>query len=112
MRKLFLFISFCVGVAASAQNEKSVVIKAGTIVPIQSVHSVKAADVEFGQTVDFKVVKDVMVDNVCAVPRGTLAVVTGIFLWPCLFIPGTKAVMPAGYEVLATVASNTVVTLK
>jgi hypothetical protein len=44
--------------------------------------------------------------------RTPLAVVTGIFIWPCLFIPGTKAVMPAGYEVQATVAANTVVTLK
>lgn len=38
--------------------------------------------------------------------RTPLAVVTGLFIWPCIFIPGTKAVMPAGYEVQATVASN------
>ena len=35
-----------------------------------------------------------------------LAVVTACFVWPCIFIPGTKAVMPAGYEVFATVAAN------
>lgn len=44
--------------------------------------------------------------------RTPLAVVTGLFLWPCIFIPGSKAVMPAGYEIQATVASNTVVAIK
>lgn len=144
--------------------QKQVTIKAGTIVPLQSVNQVKAADVSEGQTVDFQVAQDVKVDGVCVIPHGTLvkgkvnearkstvagtkgrlvinisrlnlpngeplffsntdvrvygknrtplAVVTGIFIWPCLFIPGTKAVMPAGYEVQATVAANTVVTLK
>ncbi len=142
-----------------AQGTKSVEIKAGTIVPLQAVNTIKAADVEEGQAVDFKVSQDVMVDGVCAIQRGTLvkgkvtearksslagtkgrlginvssltlpsgdplfftntdirisgknrtplAVVTAIFIWPCIFIPGTKAVMPAGYEVQATVASNT-----
>ena len=41
-----------------------------------------------------------------------LAVVLGCLAWPCIFIPGTKAVMPASYEVQATVAANTVVTTK
>ena len=44
--------------------------------------------------------------------RTPLAVVLGLFVWPCIFIPGSKAVMPAGYEVQATVASNTIVTTK
>ena len=44
--------------------------------------------------------------------RTPLAVVTGILLWPCIFIPGSKAVMPAGYDVQATVASNTTVSAK
>lgn len=39
-----------------------------------------------------------------------LAVVTGLLFWPCIFIPGTKAVMPAGYEVQGTVASTVSVT--
>ena len=144
--------------------QKQVTIKAGTIVPLQSVKQVKAADVSEGQTVDFQVVQDVNVGGVCAIPRGTLvkgkvaeakkstiagtkgrlvininslnlpdgepvffsntdvriygknrtplAVVTGLFIWPCLFIPGSKAVMPTGYEVQATVASNTIVNVK
>ena len=36
-----------------------------------------------------------------------LAVVLGCLVWPCIFIPGTKAQMPQGYEVEAMVASNT-----
>ena len=42
--------------------------------------------------------------------RTPLAVVTGLLFWPCIFIPGTKAVMPAGYEVQGTVASTVSVT--
>ena len=148
----------------SASAQKQVTLKAGSIVPLQSVNQVKAADVSEGQTVDFQVVQDVNVEGVCVIPRGTLvkgkvseakkssvagtkgrlvitinslnlpdgepvffsntdvrvygknrtplAVVTGILVWPCLFIPGTKAVMPAGYEVQATVAANTVINVK
>ncbi|MDE5985912.1 MAG: hypothetical protein K2H16_01325 [Prevotella sp.] len=44
--------------------------------------------------------------------RTPLAVVTGLFIWPCIFIPGTKAVMPAGYEVQAMIAANTPVAVK
>ena len=36
-----------------------------------------------------------------------LAVVLGCLVWPCIFIPGTKAQMPQGYEVEAMVSSNT-----
>lgn len=143
--------------------QKSVTIKAGTIVPLQAVKQVKAADVNEGETVDFRVVTDVLVGNSVAIPQGTiakgvvnearksslagtkgrlvinisnlvlptgdhvyfsntaariygknrtpLAVVTGLFVWPCIFIPGTKAVMPEGYEVQAFVAANTEVKL-
>lgn len=44
--------------------------------------------------------------------RTPLAVATCFFIWPCIFIPGTKAVMPAGYEVQATVATNTTISVK
>lgn len=141
--------------------QKEVTIKAGTIIPMQSINEVKAADVSEGQTVDFQVLQDIIVDNVCVIPHGAfvkgkvsearkstvagtkgrlritidrmnldngeplffsntevkiygknrtpLAVVLGCLAWPCIFIPGTKAVMPAGYEVHATVASNTTI---
>ena len=43
--------------------------------------------------------------------RTPLAVATGIFLWPCLFIPGTGAMLHEGYDATATVLSNTEVTV-
>lgn len=161
MKRILFLILIFIAVTASAQDEKKVMIKAGTIIPLQSVNSVKAADVEEGQVVDFRVVQDVNIDGICAIQRGTLvkgkviearksslagtkgrlaisitnmnlpngeplfftntdiringknrtplAVVLGVLVWPCIFIPGSKAVMPAGYEVQATVASNTMV---
>ena len=44
--------------------------------------------------------------------RTPLAVVLGLFCWPCVLIPGSKAVMPAGYEVQATVATNTTIVVE
>lgn len=160
MKKIFSLVAaslLFVG-AAFARTNKSVVIKAGTIVPVQSVNSLKAADAAEGQTVDFRVVQDIVIDGVNVIPSGSLvkgkvtlakksslagtkgrleisinsmylpsgqpvfftnsdihisghnrtplAVVTGLLIWPCIFIPGTKAVMPAGYEAQLTVVSN------
>jgi len=157
MKKIVLVLALAAIYSyVSAQSE--VTIKAGTIIPLQSINEVKAADVFEGQTVDFQVLQDIVVENVCVVPRGALvkgkvteakkstiagtkgrlriiidrmnldngeplffsntevriygknktplAVVLACLAWPCIFIPGTKAVMPAGYEVHATVASN------
>ncbi len=39
--------------------------------------------------------------------RTPLAVITAVFVWPCIFIPGTKAVLAEGYNATATVLSNT-----
>ena len=164
MYKLFFGFYLVVVMSLNTFAQKQVTIKAGTIIPLQSVKQVKAADVSEGQTVDFQVVQDVNVDGVSAIPHGTLvkgrvsearkstiagtkgrlvininslntpdgdsvffsntdvriygknrtplAVITGLFVWPCLFIPGSKAVLPAGYEVQATVAANTPITIK
>ena len=139
-------------------SQKEVSIKAGTKVLLKSSYSVKAADVTEGQKVDFMVSQDLMVDDVCVIPRGTnvkglvveakkstiagtkgrllirindmiipsgdyialtdsevriygknrtpLAVVLGCLAWPCIFIPGTKAEMPEGYQVIATISAN------
>lgn len=159
MKKTISFL-VCMAMAVSfAVAQKNVTIKAGTIVPLQAVKQIKAADVNEGETVDFRVVADIVVDNSIAIPKGTiakgvvneakksslagtkgrlvinisnlilpsgdhiyfsntaarvygknrtpLAVVTALFVWPCIFIPGTKAVMPEGYEVQAVVAANT-----
>ena len=161
MKKTLAFL-MCMAMAVTfAFAQKHVTVKAGTIVPLQSVKQVKAADVTEGETVDFQVISDVVVDGCIAIPKGTLAkgvvfeakksslagtkgrlvitisnvilpsgeqiffsntaarvygknrtplaVITGLFVWPCIFIPGTKAVMPEGYEVQAVVAANTAV---
>lgn len=144
--------------------QKKVTLKTGTIIPLQSVRQVKAADVNEGEYVDFRVVNDIMVDNHVVIEKGSivkgvvneackstiagikgrlvininqitlasgehvycsnsaariygknrtpLAVITGLFVWPCIFIPGTKAVMPEGYEVHAYVAANTEISVK
>lgn len=39
--------------------------------------------------------------------RTPLAIITGCFLWPCIFIPGTKAVLTESYTSTATVLTNT-----
>ena len=43
--------------------------------------------------------------------RTPLAVITGIFIWPCIFIPGTKAVCTEGHNATATVVANTEVVI-
>ena len=53
--------------------QKQVIIKGGTIVPLESTAKIKAADVNVGQTVDFRVSKDVLVDGIVAIPCGTIA---------------------------------------
>ena len=51
---------------------QEVTLKAGTIVPLQAVNAVKAADVDEGQKVSFRVSRDINVDGVTAIPYGTL----------------------------------------
>ena len=53
--------------------QKQVTIKGGTIVPLESTAKIKAADVNVGQTVDFRVSRDVLVDGIVAIPCGTIA---------------------------------------
>lgn len=43
--------------------------------------------------------------------RTPLAVITCIFVWPCIFIPGTKAVLTEGHNATATVLANTEITV-
>jgi hypothetical protein len=66
---LMLFMSMlCLGAFA----EKDVTVKAGTLIPLQSVNSVEAANVKVGDKVLFRVSRDVMVDGVTAIPYGTM----------------------------------------
>lgn len=64
-------LMFIMAIAVIAQ--KQVTIKGGTIVPLESTAKIKAADVNVGQTVDFKVSRDVLVDGIVAIPCGTIA---------------------------------------
>lgn len=41
--------------------------------------------------------------------RTPVAVVAALFVWPCIFIPGSKAYMPEGYITTAQVLSNTTI---
>ena len=154
---MFLLSSF------GAFAQQSVVIKAGTIVPLEALKTIRAVEVHEGETVDFKVSRDVTVDGKTDIPAGTVAKGTVyeakrstafgtrgrlgiklryltlpsgeqvsftssevyikgvnrtplsviIFCFTCLPFPcGGKAQMKAGYEVDATVASNTTVVVK
>lgn len=158
MKTLILsFIALFVSSIAMAQEK--VVIKAGTIIPLQAAQTVKAADLNEGQVVDFVTISPLTIDGKTVFERGAivkgkvieakkstiagtkgrlvisiqkmtlpngsplffsdttvrvygknktpLAVVLGCFIWPCIFIPGSKAEMPQGYEIDAMVASNT-----
>lgn len=161
-KTFFVFLTTLCCLTASAQ--KKVTLKGGTLIPLQAVSQVKAADVDEGSLVDFRVTSDIKVDDIVVVPQGTVAkgkvtlakkstlagtkgrlniditditltsgeriflsntqvrvsgknrtplsVALGVFVWPCIFIPGTKAVMPAGYEVQGFVTANTDLTVK
>lgn len=163
MKKICFTIAVLLASLMTTAQEQ-VTVKSGTIIPLAAVDRVKAADVQEGQTVDFRVMRDIMVDGVCAVPQGTIAkgkvvearkstvagtkgkliinianltlpdgnplyfsntdvriygknrtpvaVVVGLFTGIGFLIPGSKAVMPAGDEVQATVAANTTISTK
>ncbi len=161
MKKLFVCCVLCLmSVASFAQTE--VTVKAGTLVPLQVVNYTKAADVNVGQKVLFRVARDISIDGVTAIPYGTtvngtvyeakksswwgtkgrlgikvtemyapngemiplqngdlyvtgknrtaLSVLLFCFVtMPACFICGSKAEVPAGYEIQANVAANTVI---
>ena len=161
--KKFLFSAMFLLSSFGAFAQQSVVIKAGTIVPLEALKTIRAVEVHEGETVDFKVSREVTVDGKTVIPAGTLAKGTVyeakrstafgtrgrlgiklryltlpsgeqvsftssevyikgvnrtplsviIFCFTCLPFPcGGKAQMKAGYEVDATVASNTTVVVK
>ena len=68
-KSLFLFMTLMASLCSYAQKE--VIIKAGTMIPIQLVNTTKAADVNEGDQISFRVSRDVTVDGVTAIPYGT-----------------------------------------
>ena len=111
MRKLFMCLVLCVlSVAVFAQKEVNV--KAGTLVPLQVVNPTKAADVQKGQKVAFREMIPLTNGDVYVTGKNRTALSVVLFalvVWPACFICGSKAEIPAGYEVQANVASNTMV---
>lgn len=56
----------------STYAQKEVTLKAGTLVPLQSVNKVAAADVDEGASVNFRVSRDINVEGITAIPYGTM----------------------------------------
>ena len=75
MKKILLSLAmFCMSAMTFAQKE--VTIKAGTLVPFQSVNTVRAADVDKGEKLNFRVARDINVDGVTAIPYGSMVSAT------------------------------------
>ena len=72
MRKVLLSLALCC-MSAMSFAQKEVTIKAGTLIPFQAVNTVKAADVDEGQKLNFRVARDIVVDGVTAIPYGSMA---------------------------------------
>lgn len=73
MKNLFLSLLIAVfSLSAFAQGKRTVTVKAGTIVPLEAVDEVRGAKAHVGQSVDFRVVRDVVADGAVAIPAGTL----------------------------------------
>lgn len=55
----------------TATGQKDLTLKAGTLIPIQNVNYTRAASLSVGQTVLFRVARDVVIDNTTIIPYGT-----------------------------------------
>lgn len=53
------------------EKKNNITLKAGTEIPIQIISPVKAADVKVGQSIPFKVNRDISVDGQTVIPYGT-----------------------------------------
>lgn len=71
--KRVLFLVLVVVLFLSKANAKTVTVKSGTIVALESVKELRAADAHVGETIDFKLLRDVKVDGQVAIPAGTIA---------------------------------------
>lgn len=71
MKKLFVSLVLCL-LSVETFAQKEVTVKAGTMVPLRIVNPTKAADVSVGQTVAFKVSRDINVEGVTVIPYGTI----------------------------------------
>ena len=71
--KKFLLIIFMSMVALNFAFAEQVEIKGGTVVSLEATNSVRGAKAHVGQTVDFRVLRDVKVNGIVAIPMGSIA---------------------------------------
>jgi hypothetical protein len=71
MRKIILALTLAT-ICSTGFAQKTVTIKGGTIVPIAAENNIRASQVSEGQYVDFRVMRDVIVDGSVAIPAGTI----------------------------------------
>lgn len=69
---IFAFVALLFN-SSLVSAQKKVTVKSGTIVSLESVKEIRGAKSHEGETVDFRVVRDVVVDGVVAIPAGTIA---------------------------------------
>lgn len=67
MRRVLFLLAFIM-VSLSVYSRKEIVLKSGTLIPVQSVNTVRATDVKIGQLIPFRVARDVNVNGVTAIP--------------------------------------------
>lgn len=74
--KRLLLLMMCAISALIVAAQRTVTLKAGTLIQVRNEHHLKAADAQIGQQVLFKVTRDVEANGVVVIPAGTP--VTGV----------------------------------
>lgn len=72
MKKIVCIVALLLVVLTTYAQTK-VTVKAGTVISLEAINNVRASNVNEGQSIDFRVSRDVMVDGVVAIPTGTIA---------------------------------------
>lgn len=70
MKRVSVIVCLCM-VTFGMFAQQKVTLNSGCVIPLQAVEAVKAADVEEGQKVQFRVTRDITVDDVTVIPYGT-----------------------------------------
>lgn len=58
---------------ASAPVEQVVALKAGTVIPLETINVIKSDNATVGRTIDLRVTRDVEVDGQTVIPAGSIA---------------------------------------
>lgn len=58
---------------ASSPVEQVVVLKAGTVIPLETINVIKSDNATVGRTIDLRVTRDVDVDGQTVIPAGSIA---------------------------------------